>query len=106
MSRLAAAAFDVDVAQRAQGHPSTGVETVQHALSQAVLGQLLLESPEDLRLDRFELEADLVADAAAALDAVAPLAIEPVGEQAGASRAAGAAPTRRLPSASGRRGAR
>jgi hypothetical protein len=74
-------ALEVDVAQGAECHPAAGIEAVQHSLPPAVGSQLLLEGPEDLRFDRFELEADLVADAAATLDAIVPLAFQLVGEQ-------------------------
>ena len=56
------AALDVDVADRAKAHPPAGIEFVEQSLLDPVVGQLLLEGPEDLRVDRFQLEIDLVFD--------------------------------------------
>ena len=79
--QAAIARFDVDVAQRAQGHPAAGIEAVQHALPLAVVGQFMLERPEHFRFDRFELEIHLVAGAAAAFHPVASLALELAADQ-------------------------
>src|SRR5260221_691323 len=80
-AETAVAALDVDVAERPKGHPAAGIEAVQDAVLQAIDGQLFLKGPKDLWIDRFKLEAHLIAGAAAAIDMIAPLPLEPIGEQ-------------------------
>ena len=54
---------------------------MQHAAALAVPGEFLLEGPKDFGLRRLELETHLVGDAAAALDVVAALSLQTIGDQ-------------------------
>ncbi len=75
---LAIARFHVNVAQCAQRHSAARVEPVEHALSLGVGDEFLLEGPKHFRIDRFKLESDLIRRAAATLEAIIPLAAQPM----------------------------
>lgn len=75
------ARLDVDVADCAHGHAPAGIELVQHAFMHVLLAEFVLECPKNFRIGRFQLEANLIVDAAAALDAIGPLALQPRGKQ-------------------------
>jgi hypothetical protein len=84
--QAAAASFRIDVAHRSQGNPAARIESVHQALPLAIGGQFFLEGPENLRGDGFELEAGVIDDSAAAFDAVAALALQPIRKQSAALR--------------------
>ncbi len=56
------AEFDVDVAERAEGHPPTGVEAMDQTFSWR-FAQLVLYHPEHVGRDRFQLKMCFVAGA-------------------------------------------
>ncbi len=70
----AGSCFRIHIAEGTHRHPATGFKLVDDAVLEAVVGQFLLESPEDLGLDGLQLKADMILDAATAFDLVGPLA--------------------------------
>ena len=76
-----ATSFNIDVAQRTQGHPPTGIERVQQALGRTAT-ELLLYHPEQIGFDRFELKMGLVPDAVAAFRPFGAASLERLGKQA------------------------
>lgn len=76
-----ASGFDVNVAERSEGHASAGIEPVQQAFPAAVGTEFFLEGPEHIRLDLFQLEVHPVDGPVTALYLIAALAQEPVGHQ-------------------------
>ena len=66
----------VDPTQGTQSHPASRLKTMKEAPLRSRLDELLLETPKHLGLDRFELEAGLIAGATAAFHPVAPLACD------------------------------
>lgn len=73
--QIAVACLNVDVADRSHRNSTTRVEGMQHALPPAIVNQLLLETPKNLGVHGFELEADLVTTTAATFDGIRPLAM-------------------------------
>ena len=73
--QIAVTRLNIDITDGSHRNSTTRVEGVQHTLPLPIANQLLLETPENLGVQRFELEADLVAAAAATFDRIRPLAM-------------------------------
>ena len=85
MNRLnehrAAASFDADVAECTQGHAAAGVKHVQQTFGGPV-PELVLDHPEQVRLNRLELEMSSIADSTSALGPFGAATLERLGHQA------------------------
>src|SRR5437016_2080280 len=78
--KAAAAGFGVNVAHGAERDAAAGIERMHQALPLAVARELFVECPKHFRRDRLELKIRVIDVAAAALDAIASLPLEAIGE--------------------------
>lgn len=73
--------LDVDPAEGSHVEAAGRLESMGHAAASRLRHELLLEPPEEIMVERLELEAGLVPQSPTTLDAVASLTAEPVGQE-------------------------
>ena len=74
--------LDVDPAEGSHVETAGRLEPMGHAASSRLCHELLLKPPEEIVVERLELEARLVPQSSATLDPVTALTAEAVGQEA------------------------